>query len=116
MSDGRCQVIKSQFRIVLAAVIFSSLLCLAYNNIPAAFRALNTRSFQNTFCVAAFGEPGAGKELAVRAILNDHLTAALIADNIGNLILDLDLFKLLPGLIDRSFKVRVENCGLRFYN
>ena len=50
--------------------------------------------FQIGLRVAALGNPGQARELAVGAIFDHHISAALLADHIGDLVLDLHLLQL----------------------
>ena len=82
--------------------------------VTTAFRALHADLFQVRLRVFALRESRAGKEFAVRAILNHHVASALVADHIRHLVSDLDalqrplrLFHRLCQDPDKSFSTTV---------
>ena len=101
------------FRTVLAAEIPSALSGPLQNKFAAALRALYADFFKERLCVAAFREARACQEFSVRTVFDDHVSSAVLADDVTDLILDLDFLKFSFCLPDSFVKIRIEvadNC------
>ena len=74
---------------VLAAIVFPPLLCLAQNHLGAALGTGNADFFQIRLCIPAVGKSGAGKETSVGAVFDDHIAAAEITDHVRGCFMDI---------------------------
>ena len=76
-------------RIILTAVITSSLLGLLDDNIFSALRTCYSDLLQIRLGVLAVREARAGQEFAVRAVFDYHIPSTYIADDVGYFVRDL---------------------------
>ena len=93
--------------IIRAAVERCSALCFLFDNITAAFGAFRLCFENKRFCILTLGITRASKEFAKSADLDNHISAALVANNIGFFFLKFDFNALhfLFGFFKRLFKI-----------